>query len=53
MPIDEMKRFHIESLAGIGDSIKRSTGDEVMSQKIHDLCDNLVEYLKESQSKEK
>jgi len=51
MPVDEMKRFYIESLAGIGDSIKRSTGDEGMSQKIHDLCEHLVEYLKKEQNK--
>jgi gliding motility-associated protein GldC len=48
MPVDEMKRFYIESLAGIGDSVKRSTGDEGMSQKIHDLCETLVEYLKKN-----
>jgi len=51
MPVDEMKRFYIESLAGIGDSVKRSTGDEEMAQKIHDLCEGLVEYLKKAQDK--
>lgn len=51
MPVDEMKRFYIESLAGIGDSVKRSTGDEGMSQKIHDLCEQLVEYIKKTQDK--
>lgn len=49
MPVDEMKRFYIESLAGIGDSVKRSTGDEGMAQKIHDLCEQLVEYLKQNE----
>ena len=49
--MDEMKRFYIESLAGIGDSVKRSTGDEGMAQKIHDLCEQLVEYLKKEQDK--
>lgn len=52
MPVEEMKRFYIESLAGIGDSVKRSTGDDGMSQKIHDLCEELVEYLKKEQDKE-
>ena len=52
MPVEEMKRFYIECLAGIGDSIKRSTGDEEMPKHIYDLCDKLVEYVKESQSKE-
>jgi gliding motility-associated protein GldC len=51
MPVDEMKRFYIESLAGIGDSVKRSTGDEGMAQKIHELCEQLVEYIKKTQDK--
>ena len=51
MPVDEMKKFYIESLAGIGDSVKRSTGDEGMSQKIHELCEYLVEYLKKDEDK--
>lgn len=51
MPVDEMRRFYIESLAGIGDSVKRSTGDEGMAQKIHELCEQLVEYIKKNQDK--
>jgi gliding motility-associated protein GldC len=51
MPVDEMKRFYIESLAGIGDSVKRSTGDEGMAQKIHELCEQLVEYIKNTEDK--
>ena len=48
MPVDEMKKFYIECLAGLGDSIKRSTGDEAMTQQIHELCDKLVEHIKQS-----
>ena len=48
MPVDEMKKFYIECLAGLGDSIKRSTGDEDMAHQIHDLCDKLVEHVKKS-----
>lgn len=46
MPVDEMKKFYIECLAGLGDSIKRSTGDEEMTNQVHELCDKLVEHLK-------
>lgn len=46
MPVDEMKKFYIECLAGLGDSIQRSTDDEFMSQKIHDLCESLVDHVK-------
>ena len=48
MPVDEMKKFYIECLAGLGDSIKRSTGDDEMALKIHGLCDQLVEDVKKS-----
>ena len=48
MPIDEMKKFYIECLAGLGDSIKRATDDEVMTQEIHDLCERLAEHVKKT-----
>ena len=46
MPIEEMKRFHIECLGGIAQSILSSTKDEFMSTEINALCERLVEYLK-------
>lgn len=52
MPVDEMKKFYIECLAGIGDSVKRSTDDDEMAQQIHGLCEQLAEYLQKSQDKE-
>jgi len=48
MPVDEMKKFYIECLAGLGDSIKRSTDDDVMAQEIHELCERLVDHVKNS-----
>ncbi len=46
MPVDEMKRFYIDCLGGLGQSILNSTGDEYMNQEINSLCDRLVEHLK-------
>lgn len=46
MPVEEMKRFHIECLGGIAQSILSSTKDEFMSSEINALCERLVEYLK-------
>lgn len=46
MTVDEMKKFYIECIAGIGDSIKRSTDDELMAREIHNLCEKLVEHVK-------
>lgn len=49
MPVDEMKRFHIECLGGLAQSILSSTQDEFMSQEINALCDRLVEHVKQAE----
>ena len=46
MPVDEMKRFHVECLGGIAQSILSSTKDEFMTNEINALCERLVDYLK-------
>lgn len=46
MPVDEMKRFYIECLGGIAQSVLNSTGDERMSSEINNLCDRLVEMVR-------
>lgn len=51
MPVDEMKKFYIECLAGLGDSIKRSTDDDEMAHQIHELCERLAEQVKNEESK--
>lgn len=50
MPVDEMKMFYIECLAGLGDSIKRSTDDDEMTHQIHELCEKLVDHVKNEES---
>lgn len=49
MPVDEMKRFHIECLGGLAQSILSSTQDEFMAQEINALCDRLVEHVKKTE----
>ncbi len=46
MTTDNMKKFYIDSIGGLGQSILNSTGDEYMSKETNKLCDNLIEYLK-------
>jgi gliding motility-associated protein GldC len=46
MTTDEMKRFYVDSIGGLGQSLLRATGDEFMSTEINNLCDLLVKYLK-------
>lgn len=46
MTTENMKKFYIDCLGGLGQSILNSTGDEYMSKETSKLCDNLIEYLK-------
>lgn len=46
MPVDEMKRFYIESIGGMAQSVLRATGDEFMANEMNALCDKLVEYVR-------
>src|SRR4051812_4503060 len=46
MPVDEMKRFYIDCLGGLGQSILSATGDEFMASETQALCERLVEHVK-------
>lgn len=45
MPIHEMKRFYIDCLGGLSQSILNATGDDYMSGEISALCDRLVTHI--------
>jgi len=47
MAVDEMKRFYVDCLGGMAQSILNSTGDQVMSTEINSLCEKLVKHIKE------
>ncbi|GJM28149.1 MAG: gliding motility protein GldC [Cyclobacteriaceae bacterium] len=49
MPIDEMKRFYVDTIGGMAQSILNATGDQFISQEMNTLCEKLVEYLKKEQ----
>lgn len=49
MPVNEMKRFCIETMAGWADTLLNATGDEYMSGEIDDLCQRLVQHLKDEE----
>lgn len=50
MPVEEMKRFYIDCLGGLAQSILSSTGDEFMSSETNALCERLVKHLMDSKS---
>lgn len=51
MPVDEMKRFYIDCLGGMAQSLMNATGDEYMSYEIDALCEKLVKYVERESSK--
>jgi gliding motility-associated protein GldC len=46
MPVQEMKRFHIDCIGGLAQSILNSTGDDFMAGEINALCERLVQHIK-------
>lgn len=45
MPVDEMKKFYLDSLSGLAQNILTATGDEQMSADINNLCETLGKRL--------
>ena len=45
MPIHEIKKFYIDSLGGLAQSLLNATGDETMSAKMNALCDEMGKSL--------
>jgi gliding motility-associated protein GldC len=50
MPVMEMKRFYIDCLGGLAQSMLTSTGDEVMASETNALCERLVKHLQKEQA---
>jgi len=46
MPMDEMKKFYIDCVGGLAQSILNATGDEYMTNELNAVCDRLVEHVK-------
>ncbi|SEG13204.1 gliding motility protein GldC [Algoriphagus boritolerans] len=51
MSVVEMKRFYIDILGGMAQTILNSTGDEFMAEEIKELCDRLVLHVNEENKK--
>ena len=51
MSVVEMKRFYIDILGGMAQTILNSTGDEFMSEEMKELCDRLVKHVNEENQK--
>lgn len=51
MSVVEMKRFYIDIIGGMAQTVLSSTGDEYMSEEMKELCDRLVKHVNEENSK--
>ena len=47
MAVDEMKRFAIDTIGGLSQTILNATGDEVMAKEMEALCNRLVKHVEE------
>ncbi|WP_209332549.1 gliding motility protein GldC [Lunatimonas salinarum] len=47
MSVAEMKRFYIDILGGMAQTILNATGDEYYAEELKDLCDRLVKHVNE------
>ncbi len=49
MPVNEMKRFLIDCIGGLGQSALSATGDEFFAQEVDALCEKLVSHVQEQE----
>ena len=48
MPVEDMKRFYIDCIGGLSQSVLSSTGDETMANEMRALCDRLVQHVQKN-----
>jgi len=53
MPVDEMKRFYVDCLGGMAQSVLNSTGDEFMAEEMNMLCEKMVKHLEKEMREQK
>ncbi len=49
MPVEDMKRFYIDCIGGLSQSVLNSTGDEHMAAEMNALCERLARHVRESE----
>jgi gliding motility-associated protein GldC len=47
MEVHEMKRFFIETLSGMADTVRTATADEIMAMDMENLCKSLSKRLEQ------
>ncbi len=52
MQVDEMKRFMVDCIGGMAETLRTATGDEFMATEMENLCETLVNHLKAEYAKQ-
>ena len=50
MPVNEMKRFYIDCIGGLAQSVLTATGDEPMANEINSLCEKLAMQVRKTEA---
>lgn len=53
MMVGEMKKFFIQTLGAMGETLLNATGDEKMFEEINGTCERLAQHLMEEERKAK
>jgi gliding motility-associated protein GldC len=48
MPVEDMKRFYIDCIGGLSQSVLTATGDEHMATEMRALCDRLAKHVQQN-----
>jgi gliding motility-associated protein GldC len=51
MLVGEMKRFILQTIGGLGDTLFNATDDEYMQGEIQQLCQNLAQYIEKEEKR--
>lgn len=53
MPMQDMKRLCLDTISGLADTVQAATGDEFIAQKMHQLCEEIIEHLRKEGEQQK
>ncbi len=53
MVVEDMKKMAIDTIGGIGETIRNATQDEKMASMMHEFCQELIQHVIEESKKKK
>ncbi|MBC6609323.1 MULTISPECIES: gliding motility protein GldC [Hymenobacter] len=53
MPVDDMKRFYVDTMGAMAESLQTATSDDKMARRIREVCRELMDHIEEEERKAK